>query len=183
MERSCQINSTRADYGGIWSPDGSQLIFSSNRTGWDELWVAEMDCSRIRQLTNFRESGVGSSQWSPDGQQITFDRRTNDEINFYTIRLDGSGLRKVTDSVGAGTMPSWSPDGEWIYFNSNQAIPHSVYQVWKVPANGGVAIQVTKGGKNGAWNPAVSITDNEMRFAVSTVGIQLSDIMLISNWR
>ena len=269
-KRSCLINSTRTDLGGVWSPDGSQLIFSSNRTGWDELWVARMDCSQVRQLTNFREFGVGSPQWSPDGQQIAFDRRNNKESDIYTIRVDGSGLRKVTDSVGGNTVPSWSTDGEWIYFNSNRAIPHSVYQVWKIPANGGVAVQVTRGGKNGSWNPAISrdgktlyynqddrlwrtdlrtgqaspvketsniyahrnwyvglggiffyevgngtgsqinrldlltgkvsnfavsdariatdsqsisITDNEERFALSTVGTQLSDIMLISNWR
>lgn len=269
-KRTCLINSTRAEQGGIWSPDGSQLVFSSGRTGWIELWTAKKDCSQVRQLTNFREFGVGSPQWSPDGQEIAFDRRYRDETDIYTIRVDGSGLRKVTDSVGASTMPSWTPDGEWIYFNSNRAIPHSIYQIWKMPAKGGAAVQVTNVGDNGARNPAISrdgktlyynhtdqlwrtdlatgqaslvqemahlyaqrnwfiglrgifflaprkdpglqidrldlltgkvsgfagsdaqaaadtqvlsITDDEQRLAVTTIGIQLSDIMMISNWR
>lgn len=269
-KRSCVINSTRTDHGGIWSPDGSQLIFSSNRTGWDELWVARMDCSQIRQLTSFREFGVGSPQWSPDGQRIAFDRRNNKESDIYTIGIDGSSLRKVTDSVGGNTMPYWSPDGQWIYFNSNRAIPHSIYQIWKIPAEGGTAVPVTNVGNNGARNAAItrdgktiyynhndrlwrtdlqsgqaslvnetanlyaqrnwcvgargiffheaqkspglqidrldlltgkvsilassdiriatasqslSITDDEQRFAVTTISNNLSDIMLIRNWR
>ena len=40
-------------------------------------------------------------------------------------------------------MPSWSKDGRWIYFSSNQS---GEFQIWKMPAESGRAVQVTKNG-------------------------------------
>ncbi len=37
--------------------------------------------------------------------------------------------------------PSWSQDGRWIYFGSNRS---GDWQIWKQPAQGGAAVQVTK---------------------------------------
>ncbi len=159
----CLINSTRSDYGEQFSPDGSQILFCSSRTGFDELWIAQVDCRQVRQLTNFREFGVGSPRWSPDGQQIVFDRRNREESDIYTIRVDGSGLRRVTDSIGSNTLPFWSPDGGTIYFTSNRAIPHTKNQIWKIPAGGGEAVQVTFEGKSGAWEPVAS-SDGRMLY-------------------
>jgi Tol biopolymer transport system component/DNA-binding winged helix-turn-helix (wHTH) protein len=155
-QRACLINSTLDDSGAIWSPDGSQIVFSSDRTGWPELWVAQKDCTQLRQLTSFREFGGGSPRWSPDGQLIAFDRRNGGRSDIYTIRVGGAELRKVTDSVSTNTMPNWSPDGEWIYFTSNRAQPHTKPQIWKIPVGGGDPMQVTAGGQRGSWAPFVS---------------------------
>ena len=84
-KRVCLIDSSLADRGAMWSPDGSQVVFSSDRTGWDELWLARKDCTGLRQLTSFRELGVGSPRWSPDGRLIAFDRRVNGQSDVYTI--------------------------------------------------------------------------------------------------
>lgn len=43
----------------------------------------------------------------------------------------------------ADAVPSWSRDGKWIYFGSNRS---GSYQVWKMPASGGAASQVTQKG-------------------------------------
>jgi len=155
-KRSCLINASRADRGAVWSPDGSQVVFTSNRTGWDELWLVQKDCTGLRQLTSFREVGVGSPRWSPDGRWITFDRRVNGQSDVYTIRLEDSQLHKLTDSVWSSMMPSWSSDGDWIYFTSNRATPHSKLQIWKIPASGGNPRQVTFDGLTGSLEPFAS---------------------------
>jgi Tol biopolymer transport system component len=46
---------------------------------------------------------------------------------------------------------SWSQDGGWIYFSSSRS---GADQVWKVPAGGGAAVQVTQAGGNGALESA-----------------------------
>jgi Tol biopolymer transport system component len=57
----------------------------------------------------------------------------------------GKPQRMTTDPANDGN-PSWSPDGRWIYFDSARA---GEQQVWKMSANGGVAVQVTKDGGYG----------------------------------
>ena len=48
------------------------------------------------------------------------------------------------------SRPSWSPDGNWIYYTSTATGP---WQIWKLPVDGGQAVQVTK---HGGQNPFVS---------------------------
>jgi dipeptidyl aminopeptidase/acylaminoacyl peptidase len=54
----------------------------------------------------------------------------------------GKPQRMTTDPANDGN-PSWSHDSQWIYFDSARA---GEQQVWKMPANGGDAVQVTKDG-------------------------------------
>lgn len=163
---SCQINSSLTDTTPRFSPDGSMIVFCSDRIGGEDIWLAKTDCSELRQLTNFNEIGVGSPRWSPDGTRIAFDRRGNGMSDIYTIAINGTDLQKLTNptgetgSAGSNTMPGWSPDGRWIYFTSNRAAPYLKNQIWKVPATGGEAIRVTR---NDGWEP-ISSSDGQTIF-------------------
>ena len=54
-----------------WSPDGRHLLFESNRSGDNQLWVIGLDGGEARQLTTV-STEAGSALWSPDGKQIAF---------------------------------------------------------------------------------------------------------------
>jgi Tol biopolymer transport system component/DNA-binding winged helix-turn-helix (wHTH) protein len=57
------------------SPDGKRIAFESERSGFHEVWVANLDGSDAVQLSNFHQvSLTGSPQWSP-GRPVTFSRR------------------------------------------------------------------------------------------------------------
>lgn len=120
-----------------FSPNGKQLLFISNLTGRNQIWVAKDDCTEPLQLTNLDFDGVGSPRWSPDGRQIVFDGRKSGPADVYVIDADGNNLRLITE----GYMPSWSADGRFIYFVSNR---RRLPQVWKIPVVGGAAIKVTE---------------------------------------
>jgi Tol biopolymer transport system component/DNA-binding winged helix-turn-helix (wHTH) protein len=142
-EPPCIINSTRADTFPQFSPDGSKIVFDSDRTGWDEIFIANADCSNVSQLTSYREVGIGSPRWSPDGSRIVFDRRNRDESDIYTIDINGAKTVRISDAIGSNFLPFWAPDGEWIYFSSNRTLPRTAHQTWKVRVSGGEAVNVT----------------------------------------
>jgi len=123
-----------------YSPDGKRIVFVSDRSGSREIWVCDSDGSNPRPLTSFGGPHVGVPLWSPDGREIVFYGTLADRegrAGMYVVSEEGGQPRGVTDVI------SWSRDGKWIYFTSNKT---GTWQVWKRPAEGGQAVQVTKQG-------------------------------------
>jgi hypothetical protein len=56
------------------------------------------------------------------------------------ISATGGKPRRLTSDPANDGVPSFSRDGKWIYFNSNRT---GEYQIWKIPAAGGDAVQVS----------------------------------------
>jgi len=142
------ISSTRQDYGPQYSPDGKRIVFTSGRTGNNEIWVCDADGMNPLQLTSFAGPDVGSARWSPDGKQIAFDSTAAGQRDIYVIDAEGGKPRRLTEGTSDEVRPSWSRDGNWIYFGSNRT---GDWQLWKKPAEGrGEPVQVTRqGGREG----------------------------------
>ena len=112
------------------SPDGTKLLFRSNRNGHGAIWIAKGDGSEPRPFYDDPAVGTdpGTPVWSPDGGTILFAMRpagsTDDtESEIYTVRADGSGLKRLTETPGDDSHPHWSADGKRIFFNSARATP------------------------------------------------------------
>jgi Tol biopolymer transport system component/DNA-binding winged helix-turn-helix (wHTH) protein len=146
------IYSTRDDSAPEFSPDGKRIAFMSNRSGYWEIWVCDSDGSNPVQLTSFHGPSVTNPRWSPDGGRIAFDSDAEGEGEFdiwVTSANGGKPQRMTTDPANDGN-PSWSRDGRWIYFDSHRT---GEQQVWKMPTDGGEAIQLTW---DGGWGPLES---------------------------
>jgi dipeptidyl aminopeptidase/acylaminoacyl peptidase len=131
------------------SPDGKKLAFMSDRSGTMEIWVSDRDGGNAVQLTAM--GGTGTPRWSPDSESIVFDVSGRSAAKIYKIKLGTSEPQLLTPDDFENRCPSWSHDGKWIYFASTRT---NRYQVWKVPAEGGAAIQVTKQGGHAALESA-----------------------------
>jgi TolB protein len=59
------------DYWPVWSPDGKQIAFTSNRSGNYDLFLMNADGSNVRNLTQ-HPSQDNYAAWSPDGKRIAF---------------------------------------------------------------------------------------------------------------
>ena len=113
-------NSNRDNTHPRWSPDGSQIAFSSNRDGDFEVFVMNADGADQRQLTANTTYDAHPS-WSPDGSRIVFSRGGY----LFVMNADGTDARQLTNTRG-NTAPDWSPDGARIAFqrweNHNQDV-------------------------------------------------------------
>jgi len=139
------VASTRAENQPQYSPDGSRIVFVSDRSGHDEIWVCNSDGSSPVQLTSL-EAHSGWPRWFPDGRRIIFDSDKEGNIQIYTMDIATLVPRRLTKSQAESTEPSMSHDGKWIYFSSR---PTGRWQIWRMPAEGGEAVQMTRdGGEN-----------------------------------
>jgi Tol biopolymer transport system component/serine/threonine protein kinase len=137
------ISSTRADHSPQFSPDGRRIVFVSDRSGNEEIWVCESDGTNPLQLTFFDGPPTGSPRWSPDGRQIVFDAQPFGNADIFVIAAEGGQPRALGAEKSYEMLPSWSQDGRWVYFCSNRG---GSWQIWKMPATGGSPVQVTQRG-------------------------------------
>jgi Tol biopolymer transport system component len=125
------------------SLDSKRIVFSSDRTGYDEIWAADADGGNQRVLTHMRQD-AGSPRWSPDGNRIAFDLHGTNGRAIFLTEANGAVPQQWTPWSDAA-RPSWSCDGRWIYFGSTGAAGKS--QVWKISTAPDRAIQqVTRDG-------------------------------------
>ncbi len=112
-------NDPSDDVDPVWSPDGTQLAFSSTRSGHFQIYLMYADGTGVSALTADFENL--KPIWLPDGRHIAF--RTDDGKGLYwwrIINLDNSEL--VTLSEPSYDFfyqtPAWSPDGTRIAYMS-----------------------------------------------------------------
>jgi Tol biopolymer transport system component len=68
------------------SPDGSHIVFSSNRDGDGDLYVINIDGTGERRLTTGTRDD-GSASWSPDGTEIVFDSNRDGDYELYKMNV------------------------------------------------------------------------------------------------
>jgi dipeptidyl aminopeptidase/acylaminoacyl peptidase len=90
------------DYDPSWSPDGSNLVFVSDRDGSPEVYRIDADGKNAVRLSSL--TFASHPMYSPDGTQIAW--ASNAGITL--MDADGGNVRPLI----AGEYPTWSPDGE-----------------------------------------------------------------------
>jgi DNA-binding winged helix-turn-helix (wHTH) protein len=136
------------DLNGSFSPDGSSLAYSSNRSGHFEIYLHPLDArGRELQVTADGNENVDPA-WSPDGSAIAFHSARRRGI--CIVPAMGGAARQITTF---GSQPAWSPDSQWIAFESSVprilspfTLHHGDYQstIWIVARDGSGLRQVTK---------------------------------------
>lgn len=108
-----------------WSPDGSQIVFSSAKKDSANNWIQQIysiqpNGSGLTQLTanTIEEEDYQNPVWSPDGQHIAF---ISDILSatVYQINADGSDLTSPWEIEAIVQDFHWSPDGTKIVYACN----------------------------------------------------------------
>jgi Tol biopolymer transport system component len=139
------FSATRPDGNPQFSPDGKRLTFNANRSGkGSEMWVANHDGTNPALLLEGVGRMRGGMRWSPDSRWIVYDAQQEDgRWDIYRIDAPGGQPHNLTSHPADDNLPSYSRDGNWIYFASNRS---GRYEVWRMPAAGGGAFQITDNG-------------------------------------
>ena len=147
------------DVGRLWSYDGRWLLFNSDRSGKDELWIIGITPDGKRKGEPFQVPLLSEANlwedWTKEGQIAFAFRKTIS--NLFMSNADGSGETQLTNMEWWDGEPRWSPDNKSIAFISNRG---GKSDIWLMPAQGGEPKNISarsgvKGGYgNLAWHPS-----------------------------
>lgn len=100
------------DRRGLCSTPDRRLVFSSARSGKNNLWRLDPDDGSLHQLTNGENEIFPAC--TPDGKWVVFQRMasTNQKTSLWKVGIDGGEPQQLTDYFAV--RPSISPDGKWI---------------------------------------------------------------------
>jgi TolB protein len=144
------------DVSPAWSPNGSQIAFTSNRGGSPQIYVMSGRGGRARRIS-FGGGYNSEPSWSPAGDLIAYTCRRGQWFKICVVPVRGGASRQITSGPWDDEGPSFSPDGRHIAFSSNRGGRHDIYMM--DPDGGGVE-RLTY---NGANNTAPSWADSAPR--------------------
>ncbi|MGE5345729.1 MAG: protein kinase domain-containing protein [Acidithiobacillales bacterium] len=133
-----RIASSRNDEQPAIAPDGSAVVYQSDRLGTEDLWLETLEGGRPGKkpplrLTSFFP-GPATPAFSPDGRWIAFFRNVSGHRNIWVVSLSGGALTPLVEGTGDNVQPSFSPDGSRLAFISDRA-GHN--HVWVLPISDG----------------------------------------------
>lgn len=112
------------DFQPRFSPDGSQVLFTSDRGGIFAVWIADFDGTTLSAFRNLNEGDSrtwGGANWTADGDWILARKRITDTSSIGVSELwmlhkdGGSGIQLVAPKAEVDAFHA-SPDGRYIYF-------------------------------------------------------------------
>jgi TolB protein len=116
------------------SADGTLLAFSASTPSSpkSQVYVAQADGSNVRLITPVAPSYFHG--WSPDARYLAFvAERGNGRYELYRVPAQGGSEERLTFAGGYDDGPEYTPDGRWIYFNSNRT---GHWNIWRMPPDG-----------------------------------------------
>lgn len=117
------------------SPDGKQLAFSANvlPNHGSQVFLADADGNNVKLMVSPSPSYFHG--WSPDGKTMAFvaQRNGSGQFDIYSIPAAGGPEKRLTSNVHHDDGPDYSPDGKWIYINSNRSGKEAI---WRIPPTG-----------------------------------------------
>jgi Tol biopolymer transport system component len=107
-----------------WAPDGSRLVFNSDRSGRYDVWTIQPDGTGLAIFATSPGSAAVNAAFAPDGQRIAFD---DGEEHWWIATASGQADENHLDEQptppGGGVffVSAWSPDGALVLGTVNDA--------------------------------------------------------------
>jgi tricorn protease len=112
-----------------WSPDGAQVVYISDRSGEEELWLVKQDgTGEPEQLTKGGRAMRYRPRWSPDGKRIAF---SDKDGKLYLLVLEDKSVRQIAEEERGQLLDyEWSPDSRHLAFTLSHDNGRSSVRIW-----------------------------------------------------
>ncbi len=159
----------------VWSMDGSRVYYSSEHNGpWNPFWQ-DADGGGAQHAIVKTEESVMVNGVSPDGRELiamSNRKETGPDIDIMTV-ADGR-LRPLARTEATEQGATYSPDGKWVAYESDESGRPEVYVRPASGAAGRWQISVD-GGTNPRWKkPAEIVYQNETKLMTAAVRTETS---------
>ncbi len=134
--RNLSQNDGASDKDAVWSPDGKNVAYFSDKNGEFELYIQNQDGkSEAIKLTSLKEGYRHTTRWSPDSKMLAF---TDQNLICYIVNVESKKITKVDQAkyenvdIALYNKPindfKWSPDSKFLtYSRMNEAFVYQVY--------------------------------------------------------
>ncbi len=127
-----------------FSPDGKQVAFISPRPLTPQVYIMNVDGTRLRLLTPVvagKRSYRTSPDWSPNGEEVAFMQQMGD-FQIWTITVRGRVMKQLT-TEGENEDPSWAPDGRHLSITTRRGEIGGDRNIWILDTRTGRMRQLT----------------------------------------
>lgn len=193
----------------IWSPNGSYVVFSSNKKGAFHIYQKASNGAGTEELLLDTGADEQAEAWSPDGKHLAFLRRTPGQSRADIWIMSSMAPRKpfpLIEGEFDKRFPTFSPDGRWLAYASNESGRFEVHVTpfpgakgkWQVSSSGGTFPRWRGDGKEifflgpdhrigateiTARGSSVRVGPTEVLFRVQTVPIPISPFDVTADGR
>jgi TolB protein len=107
-------NHSAIDTSPHFSPDGKRVVFNSDRSGTQQLYVMGANGGRAKRIS-FGRGRYATPVWSPRGDLIAFTKITGGKFFIGVMDIDGKGERLLAEGFLVES-PTWAPNGRVIMY-------------------------------------------------------------------
>jgi len=105
--------------GLTWSPDGNKLALSAERSGFDGIYIFDLEEDE-NELLDLSFESIESVTWSNDGKHLAFVGQNSKQSDIYIYNFETKKVTNLTNDIFSDSDPSWSNDDNAIYFVSDR---------------------------------------------------------------
>lgn len=129
--RNLTNSSNAHDKHASWSPDGRKIVFVSDRSGEDQLYLIDQGGhAEAEALTTSHEVMLMSPEWSPDGNRIAY---ADKDGKLFVMTVETKAVIEIVDNPRGGISDyTWSPQGGHLAFTMGESNSFSRLHIWSV---------------------------------------------------
>lgn len=131
------------DWLPFWSPDGEQIAFLSQRSGYTEIWLIRPNGDGIHQLTTNNQD-IGEFAWSPDGRTLAATIHRNCAVDLVLVDVATGEITDLRTGLGVYSSLHWSPNGDFLTTEYEDSLnPPDIYRINRIVVTDGQTTQLT----------------------------------------